>query len=139
MKDNDIKVSRRGFLSGLGKVVAGVWAAGLAGCTGNDVVDYVIANRVINSREKDEEKIGENKKGLCAAPYDVKLAAYYRIKDTKTGNVEIIEGNYGQLTEDWRNNYHKNYRNKYPNGFTVDFVEDGRILAMFRPSEKNSD
>ena len=132
-------MNRRNFLSGLGRVVAGVGAVGLTGCTGHDVVDYVIANRVLNPRKKAEEEKGENESGLCAAPYDVKLAAYYRIKDTKTGNVEIIEGSHGQLTEDWRNNYHKNYRNKYPNGFTVDFVEDGRILAMYRPSEKNSD
>ena len=139
------RVGRRDFLKGLVKVVGGVVTGGLVGGCGI-VVDEIVRSNVRKRIDPRQINVHVNGgtggfgKGVLPAPYDIKLLAYYRIRDLGTGEIEIVEGRYGGLTYDWENKYHKIYRNKCTDGSMTEFIENGNIITIIRmPKTKDSD
>ena len=126
-------VSRRGFLkAGLVGVVGGAGAVGLSGCTSNPIVNALTARVVYDRFVKGGEGVEENKELAQGpeVPYDVDFLAYYRIEDLKTGDVEIVEGDYGNLSKNWETDLKAQYVGKCPNGYRVEMIEGDRLVSI---------
>ena len=129
MRNEGIKMNRRNFLSGLGRVVAGVGAVGLTGCGRSPIVDFIATKVVYDNVVKGEEVEGKELIQGPVVPYDVDFLAYYRIKDLKTGEVEIVEGEYGNLSKNWETGLKVQYRGKCPDGYMVEMIEGERLIS----------
>ena len=146
LNDGVRKIGNR-VCSGLGDVLAsdisprralsvGLVGLAIGGSVANSgcaaVVGGVVGHKLAKRGDKGREVRNDDSMKGPVVPYDVDFLAYYRIKDLKTGEVEIVEGRYTKLSIDFHEKHEDAWGEKYPNGYRAELIEGGRLVAQMK-------